>query len=68
MDDISELNADSCNFYSCKFRSDSTVDRLIKRCNCRGGNYTLSEYYCEKKEIFGVNEGICKACDQYESK
>lgn len=65
---IEELNTDSLNFNTCKFRSNEKIDRLVKRCSCQGGNYTISAYFCNERQIFDVNPEICKECPIYESK
>jgi hypothetical protein len=65
---IEELNTDSLNFNTCKFRSDEKIDRLIKRCSCQGGDYTISAYFCNERQIFDVSPEICKDCPIYESK
>lgn len=66
--EISELTDDNLNFNTCKFRSSEKIDRLIKRCSCQGGNYTVSAYLCNERQIFDVTPEICKDCPIYESK
>jgi hypothetical protein len=65
---IEPLTSNSSNFNTCKFRSETPITKTIKRCSCRGGNYELSAFYCNKLEIFELSEDNCKNCDSYESK
>jgi hypothetical protein len=66
---IEEVNINpSSNFNTCKHRSTEEIDKLIKRCSCQGGDYTLKGYYCEIRQIFQVTPEICSECPIYESK
>jgi hypothetical protein len=55
-------------FSTCKYRSEEEVEKIIQRCECRGGNYKDKGFFCEKREIFKLTEGICNICQDYESK
>jgi hypothetical protein len=66
--DILPLSDNNLNFNTCKFRSADKVEKLIKRCSCQGGDYTLSAYFCNERQIFDVSPEICKECPIYESK
>ena len=65
---IEQLNLESVNFHTCKFRSIQEHERLIKRCSCRGGDYTVKGFLCEKRQIFDVKPEICSICAEYEHK
>ena len=65
---IDELNSESINFHTCKFRSEAEQDRLIKRCSCQGGDYTIKGYWCEQRQIFQVTQEICAGCADYQHK
>jgi len=65
---IEQLNPQSVNFHTCIFRSAGEHERLIKRCSCRGGDYTIKGYWCEKRQIFDVKQEICETCTEYEHK
>lgn len=65
---IEPLNESSDKFNTCKFRSSETVTKTIKRCSCQGGDYTVSAYFCNERQIFDVTTEICKECPIYESK
>lgn len=65
---IEPLSSDSLKFNSCKFRSNDPLVQTIKRCSCKGGDYKVAGYFCNKKQIFQVTEDICKTCEVYESK
>jgi hypothetical protein len=65
---IEEISPESFNFETCKFRSTEKHERLIKRCSCQGGDYTISAYFCNERQIFDVTPEICKDCPIYESK
>ncbi len=66
--DILALSDDNLNFNTCKFRSNEKIDRLVKRCSCQGGDYTVSAYFCNERQILDVTSEICKECPIYESK
>lgn len=66
--DIEPISSEPSKFQTCKFRSTGEVERLIKRCSCKGGNYTIKGYYCEARQIFKVSEEICQECPIYEAK
>ena len=66
--DPQELNENTLNFNTCKFRSNEKINRLVKRCYCRGGDYTISAYFCNEMQIFDVSPEICKECPIYEPK
>jgi len=55
-------------FLNCKFRSENTIEKVIKRCNCQGGNYTDSGFLCSKRDIFKISPDICAFCSQFQSK
>jgi len=59
---------DDLNFNKCKFRSSEMEERLIKRCSCQGGDYTIKGYVCEARQIFQVTEDICEGCPVFEAK
>lgn len=63
-----EIDQNQSKFQTCKFRTAEEIDRLIKRCSCQGGDYTIKGYYCEARQLFQVTEDICKDCPIYESK
>ena len=65
---IDQLDPNSVKFHTCKFRSQETQSRVIKRCPCQGGDYNLEGYWCDKRQIFQVTENICAQCMEYESK
>lgn len=65
---VEQITSEPSKFQTCKFRSLDEVEKLIKRCSCQGGNYTVKGYYCEARQIFSVSEEICKECPIYESK
>lgn len=65
---IEPLTSESINYHTCKFRSEEPVKRVIKRCSCQGGDYEITDYFCNKREIFGLNYEICKECSLYEPK
>ena len=65
---IEEINPGNLNFQTCKFRSEDKIDRVIQRCSCQGGNYTISAYFCNERQIFEVSPEICKECPIYQSK
>jgi hypothetical protein len=65
---MEKLTSDSFNFHTCRHRSDSEIEKLVKRCSCQGGNFLVKGYWCEKRELFQVTEGICSECQVYESK
>lgn len=65
---IEPINDDSLKFNTCKFRSSELITQFIKRCSCKGGDYEIKGYVCNKKRIFNVTEQICKDCESYESK
>jgi hypothetical protein len=62
------LTPSDSKFYNCKFRSETPITKIIKRCSCRGGNYSLTGYYCNKLEIFELSEEFCQNCETYEPK
>ncbi len=66
--DIQPITEEPSKFLTCKFRSESETERLIKRCSCKGGDYTARGYYCDARQLFQVTEEICKECPIYESK
>lgn len=69
MINIEPLTPTSIKFNSCKFRSVDPVTQIKKGCPCKGGgDYMITAYICEKRQIFEVNDEICNACDVYESK
>ena len=63
--DIEPISLEPSKFQTCKFRSAEEVEKLIKRCSCQGGNYTIKAYYCEARQIFKISEEICKDCPIY---
>jgi hypothetical protein len=65
---IEPLNTDSLNYNTCRFRSEDLITQHIKRCSCRGGDYTISGYLCYEKDIFDVKPEICKDCASYKTK
>jgi hypothetical protein len=65
---IEPLTPSDSKFHTCKFRSETPVTRIIKRCSCRGGDYKLTGYYCNKLEIFELSEEFCQNCETYETK
>lgn len=65
---IEQLNPESVNFHTCRFRSDQEHERIIKRCSCQGGDYTMKGYWCDKRQIFQVTEQICANCPEYQHK
>jgi hypothetical protein len=65
---INSLSPNSVKFNTCKFRSESEVEKTIKRCSCQGGDLHLKGYWCEKKRLFQITENICSQCEEYESK
>lgn len=65
---IEALTPESINFHTCRFRSENEHERLVKRCSCQGGDYTVRGYWCEKREIFDVKEEICGICPEYQDK
>ena len=65
---IEQINENSLNFQTCKFKSNEEVEQHIKRCACQGGDYTIKGYVCEARQIFQVTEEICKDCPVYEAK
>ena len=66
--DIQTLTDNSYKFYGCKHRSIEEESAIIKRCSCRGGDYSLTGYRCYKRNIFQVNTEICSECLEYEPK
>jgi hypothetical protein len=64
---IEPLNPE-LKFNKCKFRSEQEEERLIKRCSCQGGDYTIKGYNCHAREIFQVTEDICEDCPIFEAK
>lgn len=65
---IEPITPNLSKFHSCKFRSETPITRVIKRCSCRGGDYKLIGYHCNKLEIFELSEDFCQCCEHYESK
>lgn len=65
---IDPLTPESINFHKCKFRSKNEHERLIKRCSCQGGDYTIKGYWCEQRQIFDVKQEICAICQEYQYK
>jgi len=64
---IENINPSS-KFCTCKHRSPELITRMIQRCSCQGGNYTVTSYECFKREILDVTEEICKNCSEYDPK
>jgi hypothetical protein len=62
------VTIEASKFETCGFRSGGKVEQLIKRCSCQGGNYTVKGYFCEKRQIFDVKNGICESCTEYRHK
>jgi hypothetical protein len=54
--------------HNCKFRSETELVKVIRRCSCRGGNYEKKGYFCNKKQIFEVTPDICQNCELFESR
>lgn len=65
---IEQINQDTIKFNTCKFKSTEEIERLVKRCSCQGGDYTVKGYFCETRQIFQVSPEICKDCPIYEAK
>jgi hypothetical protein len=65
---IEPINSDSIKFNTCKFRSENPITQTVKRCSCRGGDYQITAYFCNKRQLFQITEDICKNCEFYESK
>jgi hypothetical protein len=65
---IEPLNENTLKFNTCKYRSAELEKKLIQRCSCKGGNYTIEGYRCEARQIFQVTLEICNNCPVYESK
>jgi hypothetical protein len=66
--DIEPLTPNQSKFHTCKFRSELPITKTIKRCSCRGGDYQLTAFYCNERQIFEVNEDTCQNCEVYQSK
>jgi hypothetical protein len=49
----------------CIHRSQDKETKHIRRCNCRGGNYDVSGFFCNKKQLFDVKEENCKDCEEF---
>lgn len=56
------------NFDTCKHRSLDPIKKVIKRCSCQGGNYEKEGFFCNKRQIFGLNHQFCSTCQEYEHK
>ena len=66
--EFEELNQNTIKFNSCKYKSIDLHKKLIKRCSCSGGDYTVEGYFCEAREIFKVTPEICEECPVYETR
>lgn len=51
---------------TCAFRSTTEIAKIIQRCSCRGGNYEVKGYFCNRKQIFDVKPEICQTCVEYQ--
>ena len=61
---MSEVN----KFDTCIYRSAEEIIKLFKRCSCKGGSYEKRGHYCNKKQVFDINQEFCNGCDQYAPK
>lgn len=59
---------ESQKFDTCTHRSLNEVTHIIKRCSCRGGNYEMKGFFCNKKQIFDITKQFCESCEEYQSK
>lgn len=55
-------------FDTCRHRSIEPIKRVIQRCSCKGGNYEKQEFFCVKRQIFGIDHNFCQICHEYEHK
>lgn len=65
---IDQLTNESLNFHTCQFRSETEQERVIKRCSCQGGDFTIKGYWCEKRQLFEITPEICAICPEYQHK
>jgi hypothetical protein len=65
---IEQISPETLKFNSCKHRSSEEIEKLIRRCNCQGGNYIAKGYYCNTRDIFQLTAEMCKDCPVYEVK
>lgn len=55
-------------YNTCIFRSHEEITKIIKRCSCQGGNYEKRGYFCNKKQLFDVDQNDCAECGEYKNK
>lgn len=55
-------------FDNCRHRSSEMQKTLIKRCQCQGGDYEDTGFYCSARKIFKVDPSICEYCYMFEKK
>lgn len=65
---MSEAIQIKTKFDTCKHRSVLPIKKIVKRCSCQGGNYEKEGFFCNKRQIFGINHSFCESCQEYESK
>jgi hypothetical protein len=65
---IEQIMDPESKFETCKFRSETKKVVRIKRCSCKGGDYTDEFFSCEERQIQRLVPEICKRCIVYQKK
>jgi hypothetical protein len=66
--EIQEMTNPNSKMNTCVHRSAVLRERVIKRCTCKGGDYTIRSYSCEKRQIIELSDSICERCPLYSPK
>jgi DNA gyrase inhibitor GyrI len=67
-EEIAKITEGQLRMDACRFRSEETEKRVVNRCQCKGGPYTVESYSCKKRNIAHVQEQHCKECPFFKSR